>query len=66
MEYTGYERYTLAELERMARAGGNMLAVELCNRLGEKKRRVEATNKSTCYTDGTYWRDGKFLRPRGA
>ena len=66
MSYTGYENFTLTELERMARADSNMLAVEVCERLGEKKRRIEIKDKSTNYTDGSRWSAGQFLRPRVA
>lgn len=50
---TGYEGYTLSELERMARQDDNKLAIELTTRLGNKKLRLELGSRTTTYTDGS-------------
>lgn len=63
---TGYEGYTLSELERMARQEDNKLAVELTHRLGHKKLRLEMYNRHTNYTDGSRRADGREVAAKKA
>ena len=64
MVYTGLEHLTLNDLERKAYADGNTLAIELCQRTGNKKRRLDLCHVRTNYTDGTRWLGGKFFAPK--